>query len=45
MDAISEKELDILGIAETNVNWTDKTFQEAMMAVKLIFGQGQVVVS
>ena len=42
-DAISEKELDIFCIAETNVKWTDKIRQEAMVAVKLIFGQGQVV--
>ena len=35
--------MDIRGVAETNVNWTEKTLQEAMVEVKLRFGQGQVV--
>ena len=42
-DVISDKELDIFGAAETNINWTDRTRQEAMASVKLRFGQGQIV--
>ena len=29
-DVISDKELDIFGVAETNMNWTDRSRQEAM---------------
>jgi len=42
-DVISDKELDIFGVAETNMNWTDRRRQEALAAVKLRFGQGQIV--
>ena len=44
-DVISDKELDIFGAAKTNINWTDRSLQEAMAAVKLRFGQDQKVES
>ena len=42
-DVIAEKEIDIMGVAEINVNWTDRVKQEAQLAVQMRFGQGQVV--
>ena len=42
---IEEKEIDILGIAETNINWTDVKQLEMNMAVKMRFGQGHLVAS
>ena len=42
---MEEKELDILGVAETNKNWTDGKQQEAQMKIKVRFGQGQIIAS
>ena len=42
---MEEKEMDILGIAETNINWTDAKRLETNMAIKMRFGQGQMVAS
>ena len=38
-DAIIDKELDIMGIAEMNVKSTDRVKQEAQFAVKMRFGK------
>ena len=42
---IEEKDIDILGIAETNINWTDVKRLEMNMAIRMRFGQGQMVAS
>ena len=34
-----------MGIAEININWTDKVKQEAQLAMKIRFGQGQIAAS
>ena len=44
-DAKVEKYLDIMGIAEINVNWMDRVRQEAQLEVKVRFGLGQMVAS
>ena len=45
LNAMEEKELDILGIDETNNNWTDGKQQEAQLAIKVRFGQGKIIAS
>ena len=42
---MEENEMDILGIAETNINWTDTRRLETNMAIRMRFGQGQMVAS
>ena len=42
---MEEKKMDILGIAETNINWTDTKRMETNMAIRMQFGQGQMVAS
>ena len=42
---IEEKDIDILGIAETNISWTNAKRLEMNMAVKMRLGQGQLVAS
>ena len=44
-DDIMDKELDIMVIAEINVNWMDKVKQEDQLEVQMRFGKGQVVAS
>ena len=34
-----------MGIAEININWKDTVKQEAQLAVKMRFGQGQIAAS
>ena len=45
LTTIEEKDIDILGIAETNINWTDVKRLGMNMAVKMRFGQEQLVAS
>ena len=40
---MEEKEMDILGVAETNINWSDTRRLEAKMAIKIRFGKGQMI--
>ena len=40
LTTIEEKDIDILGIAETNINWTDVKRLEMNMAMRMRFGQG-----
>ena len=42
---MEEREMDILGVAETNINWTDTKRFEAHMEIKMWFGQGQMIAS
>ena len=42
---MEEKEMDILGVAETNKNWTDTRRLEAHMAIKIQFEQGKRISS
>ena len=42
---MAEKDIDIIGIAEININWTDKVKQAAQLAMKMRFGQGQIAAS
>ena len=42
---MEEKEMDILGVAETNINWTDTRRLEGHMSIKIRFGQGQMIAS
>ena len=42
---MEEKEMDILGIVETKINWTDDKQLETSMAIRMQFGQGQMVAS
>ena len=35
---VAEKNIDIMGIAEININWTDKVKQAAHLAIKMRFG-------
>ena len=44
-DVVAEKDIDIMGIAEININWTDKVKQAAQLAMKMRFGQGQIAAS
>ena len=44
-DVVAEKDIDIMGIAGMNINWTDKVKQAAQLAMKIRFGQGQIVAS
>ena len=44
-DVIDEKEIDIMGIAEINVNWMDKVKHEAQLVAKMRFVLGQMVAS
>ena len=43
--AIVDKDIDIMGIEEININWTEIVRQEAQMAVRMRCGQGQIVAS
>ena len=40
---MEEKEMDILDVKETNINWTDSRRLETNMAIRMRFGQGQMV--
>ena len=42
---VAEKDIDIMGIAEININCTDKVKQSAHLAMKMRFGQGQIASS
>ena len=42
---VEEKDMDILGIAETNINWTDAKRLEMNVAMRMRFGQEQMVAS
>ena len=42
---MEEKEMDVLGVAKTNINWLDGRRKEANMALKMRFGQGKMVAS
>ena len=44
-NVVAEKDIDIMGIAEININWTDKVKQAAQIAVKMRFGQGKIAAS
>ena len=44
-DAVVEKDIDIMGIAEININWTDKVKQAVQLTIKMRFGQGQIATS
>ena len=39
---VAEKDIDIMGIAEININWTEKVNQAAHLAMKMRFGQGKM---
>ena len=43
LGVVAEKDIDIMGIAEININWTDKVKQAAHLAMKMRFGQGQIM--
>ena len=45
LSVVAEKDIDIMGLAEININWTDKVKQAAHLAMKMRFGQGQIVAS
>ena len=45
LTTIEEKDIDILGIADTNINWTDVKRLEMNMAVRMRFRQGKMVAS
>ena len=45
INAMEEKELYILVIAETNTNWTDGKHQEAQLALNVRFCQGKIIAS
>ena len=45
LGVVVEKDIDIMGIAEININWTDKVKQAAHLAMKMRFGQGQIAAS
>ena len=40
---MEENEMDVLGVAETKINWTVTRRMEANMAIIMQFGQGQMV--
>ena len=44
-DVVAEKDIDLMGIAEINIKWTDKKKQAAQLSVKMRFGQGQIAAS
>ena len=37
--------MDVLGVAETNINWTDTRRLEAHIEIMMRFGQGQIIAS
>ena len=41
-EVVAEKDIDIMGIAEININWTEKVKQTAQLAMKMRFGQGKI---
>ena len=43
--AMEEKEMYILGISETNINWSNTRRLEANMAIKIQIGQGRMIAS
>ena len=45
LGVVAEKDIDIMVIAEININWTDKVKQAAHLAMKMRFGQGQIAAS
>ena len=42
-DAMVDKDIDIMGLAETKLNLKDKMRQEAQMTVQMRYGQGHIV--
>ena len=42
---VAEKDIDMMGIEEININWTDKVKQAAHLVMKMRFGQGQIAAS
>ena len=44
-DVMAEKDIDIMGIEEININWNDKVKKAAQLAMKMRFGQGQIAAS
>ena len=42
---MEEKEMDIMGIVDTNTTWSDTRRLEAHMAIKIRFGQGKMIAS
>ena len=45
LGVVAEKDIDIMGIAEINVNWTEKVKQAAHLSMKMRFGQGKIAAS
>ena len=45
LEEMGSKNIDILGTAETNINWTHKSKIKLQLAMKLRFGQGITVTS
>jgi len=44
-EVIEDKDVDIMGLAETNINWTETKRQEAKVAIKIRYGQGSITTS